>query len=74
MSKQENASPQKPGANLFITTEEILNATLQYLAGKPYAEVAQLIDALKQSQAHTPVANMEVVDAEVVEGPKKKTK
>ena len=39
---------------LFITTEEILNGTLQYLGTRPYADVAHLIDALRQSKLFTP--------------------
>jgi hypothetical protein len=51
MSKQaKQAAPNAP--ELFTTTAEILNGTLQYLAGRPYSEVFQLIEALKQSTPH----------------------
>ena len=34
--------------NEFKITEDVINSVLQYLATKPYAEVAQLIAALQQ--------------------------
>lgn len=52
MSNQVQA-PKEP--KFFITTEEILNGTLSYLATRPYQEVAHIVDALRQSQPHTPV-------------------
>jgi len=71
----ENQEEQK----LFITTEEILHATLNYLASKPYSEVQGLIDALRKSKPYEkPIPkqmapepflhpeNMEVVSEEVV--------
>lgn len=42
---------------LFLTTEEILNGTIKYLVSRPYAEVAHLIDALRNSQPFTPPAS-----------------
>jgi hypothetical protein len=70
MSKETQAPKER---KLFITTEEILNGTLQYLASKPYAEVAHLVDALRQSKPYTPeaakntpVKEMKVVNAEEV--------
>ena len=44
--------PQQP--RLFLTTEEIINGTLQYLSSRPYAEVVHLIDALRASKPFTP--------------------
>jgi len=73
---------------LFITTEEILNATLQYLAQRPYVEVQQLIEALRHSkpappQPHNPIpqeipqteeniAMMEVVEPTIIKTKAKK--
>jgi hypothetical protein len=63
---------------LFVTTEEILNATLQYLGSRPYAEVAHLVDGLRQSKPvsqqsvdtdakdASQIGKMEVVDEEIV--------
>lgn len=49
-SNQESQVSQK----LFITTEEIINATLTYLASKPYSEVSKLVEALMQSKPYSP--------------------
>jgi hypothetical protein len=43
--------------------EKVLNATIQYLASRPYAEVFQLLQALQQSQ--------EVKEEEIKEEKKK---
>ena len=41
---------EKPIQNRdFIVSERVLVATINYLASKPYAEVADLIQALRQS-------------------------
>lgn len=41
---------EKPVQNRdFIVSERVLVATINYLASKPYAEVADLIQALRQS-------------------------
>lgn len=41
---------EKPIQNRdFVVTERVLVATINYLASKPYAEVAELIQALRQS-------------------------
>lgn len=47
---ENNKKQQK----FFVTTEEILTGVLQYLGSKPFAEVAHLIDALRQSQEVDP--------------------
>ena len=62
MTQNQTAQQRKP--NLFITTDEILNATLQYLASRPYADVAHLIDALKQSTPYTPPVDKPEAGAE----------
>jgi hypothetical protein len=36
----------------FVARADVLNATLQYLATRPYADVYSLIDGLKQSTPH----------------------
>ncbi len=62
---------------LFVTTEDILNGTLQYLGSRPYAEVAHLVDGLRQSKPvsqqpiddgakEIPVKDMEVVGDETL--------
>lgn len=48
MSNEAQAPQQEQ--KLFVTSEEILNATLKYLSSRPYAEVSNLIDALRRSQ------------------------
>jgi hypothetical protein len=35
-------------AKEYAVREEVLNATLQYLASRPYSEVAQLISEIRQ--------------------------
>lgn len=52
MSEQAEQQELNKETQLFITTEKTLNITLQYLAGRPYGEVFQLIEALKQSTPH----------------------
>ncbi len=79
MSKEvqevQDEATQQP--QLFITTDEILNGVLQYLGSRPYAEVAHLIDGLRQSKPvspqpiddgakETPVKEMEVIGDETV--------
>ena len=49
MSEQAEQQELNKEPKLFITTEETLNSTLQYLAGRPYGEVFQLIEALRKS-------------------------
>ena len=34
----------------YLIPQELLTGVLQYLAGRPYAEVAQAIEALRQLQ------------------------
>jgi hypothetical protein len=34
----------------YVISQELLNGLIQYLATRPYAEVAQAIDALRQLQ------------------------
>lgn len=36
---------------MYEINKELINATLQYLASRPYAEVAKLIQALQQLKA-----------------------
>lgn len=36
----------------FVARADVLNATLQYLSARPYADVYNLIDGLKQSTPH----------------------
>jgi len=55
MTQNQVTQQRKP--NLLITTDEILNAILQYLSSRPYSDVAHLIDALKQSTPYTPPVN-----------------
>ena len=39
---------------MYEIKEDVLKATIQYLASKPFAEVAQLINALQQSKKILP--------------------
>jgi hypothetical protein len=45
----------------YTLSEEILNATLQYLGTRPYTEVASLVEAIRGAQ---PVAEAEPVSEE----------
>lgn len=47
----------------YIITQEIVNAIIQYLASKPYSEVADGINALSNLQRYE--------ESEVVEEPEK---
>jgi len=50
IKNEETEEQEKPIQNRdFVVTERVLVATINYLASKPYAEVAELIQALRQS-------------------------
>lgn len=48
--KETEISENKKDRN-FIVSEKVLSATLNYLASRPYSDVAGLIQILSQSKA-----------------------
>jgi len=63
MSDNEERSVQK----VAVTPEAVFNALVEYLLSRPYGEVSQLIDAIKESvrvidAPQTETENVEVVD------------
>jgi len=64
------AVASKPTTLEFIPVKlKTYNATMQYLAGRPYAEVYQLVAALSQDGE---IANKKAQEAEGKKGDKKK--
>ena len=49
MSKVKELVQPKPEVQTARIPVEVLNNTLQYLATKPYSEVAEFINAIKQN-------------------------
>jgi len=49
LQSQSTPTPQECVVN-YLIPQELLTGVLQYLAARPYAEVAQAIEALRQLQ------------------------
>jgi hypothetical protein len=63
MSNNEETTVQK----VAVIPEAVFNALVEYLLSRPYGEVSQLIDAIKESARvidapQTETRNVEVVD------------
>ena len=48
MSKAKESAQSTPAVQMAKIPVEVLNDTLQYLATKPYGEVVEYINAIKQ--------------------------
>lgn len=49
MSKEKKVAQSTPAVQMAKIPVEVLNSTLQYLATKPYAEVVDYINAIREN-------------------------
>lgn len=47
---------------MYKIDPQVINATLQYLSSRPYAEVVELINALKSGELEEEISEERVVD------------
>lgn len=63
MSNNKERSIQK----VAVTPEVVFNALVEYLLSRPYGEVSQLIDAIKESVQVIDASRIETENVEVVD-------